>query len=1358
MAARFYSQLLHSNADSSHWTEDWTILSNSDGIDFRMTFNGMNTAANSTTQNFMMVGWGMNVYSASANNRRSQLMLHRWEESGVDRDAWTQTSTAGPIGPGFLDGDAAVYNTTEQTNSSGVLTLQRTANNHVNSTAYQAMAFVGSAQIFTNVGTNIPANNVGSYYTCSVGFIPDLVFLNRAYNQTLTDPTAVGGTQQSFRVWDSRSFALSQYGTDQMGHGFSLTTVGPTGGYIVSRSSWYDNGAQDSNFRGNVKLVNSFDNQFYCYIFSHAGTNHTFAPRYTAIKWLDDTVHRIGHTTVGASLATRSVQTNSMYINFIMAFATSNNSYDAPGVADISTQAAMSYSFWTRSGGSSSHNAFGGVPGGGYMAGGRVSSFFAEALNNDTGGVQWQIYSVDAGSGGWSYTVTASSNFPDGIIDFLAIGEPINAPTHLMGPDGQSIFLADNSDYDDNLLLLTAPSAVTTTTLKTGQWAGTWNNISWVESFSNVGTPYFSLRLPMSTQGMNILDPGQIQGFQTHVFSSNLNKESVYGLWGVADGGVNPARRGLVTNTEDLVLVDPANAADYYAGIGSVGLNAIHCVEIDGLSGGYGYMSMAMAGSFSAQPIYGPLIVNSTTQSALHSTSFEPDLLLISLIHPNATVAQSGQVADAGGASIGFYDCRSSYGRFINFATYGDMDGAGTDSYFTVISSEMLYIGGSIDNNMKHGISSVSANGFYISATEVNTVQVTNELAKAAVTALKFDDPTIQFKIVDFTLPQSTGTETISLGFAPKQVIGIGANVRTMNYKPTNAGSKSEGHFYGLWAEDDSHSAMVVWNEDLQTTPDHVYGPVNSLFGRIYSGATQGIIAEISSLTVSNSTNLQYEATINTPTGAGQIGFMLAIGVNENIEPPTTIPTTFRANLQTGSAATNVVDETITYTLDGNTPKLLMHKGAFGTTVVNTDQTGGYRFVYATAAATDGASYDQGGISFMNQDAQPAANRDGFNVGRVSNFCPELIYFAGTTASAIVVESCGPDTVNIRGGGNRTQAWPYAQVAMAGSISAARNLTDILSVTSGATVTASCGFRPDLIIMDTIYTQGPAVGSEGSGDALGWSHAVYDARSSNLYGRAINHFFFNGSPDVPNHQINSVMGFANPPGLSYTMDVKSVGDTGFLVQMTAVDTAYTSQGPRINYLAIKFDDPTIDFNIADHVLANGTQTFSLGFAPKFAELMGSNVRTFGYLAPGSLEGIHESYTHGWWTEATTPFVEYSWAEAGGNTTTDAHVGHRYNKFATYRAGAGTTEIADIASVSVTNSTALSFYSTINTGTATGFLGFLLTIGVNENIGSSTPPPSSSGPAAAGPLFRKFPTTENQEFPTPIFEIRKFPSE
>ena len=43
-----------------------------------------------------------------------------------------------------------------------------------------------------------------------------------------------------------------------------------------------------------------------------------------------------------------------------------------------------------------------------------------------------------------------------------------------------------------------------------------------------------------------------------------------------------------------------------------------------------------------------------------------------------------------------------------------------------------------------------------------------------------------------------------------------------------------------------------------------------------------------------------------------------------------------------------------------------------------------------------------------------------------------------------------------------------------------------------------------------------------------------------------------------------------------------------------------------------------------------------------------------------------------------------------------------------------------------------------------------TINYEEPVSSVAP-----GPA---PLFRKFPTTENQQFPTPIFEIRKFPSE
>ena len=615
--------------------------------------------------------------------------------------------------------------------------------------------------------------------------------------------------------------------------------------------------------------------------------NHVRIP-YTALKFGSGYGFQMGNILLGSTTAVKSVQTNSVSPEAIIGYATTCGTLDFMTPTNNESSQGFAFGLFSTNGGDT-YAIANAAKSDNVQEYGRTSSLgFLIGIDGGTDLVLYSVRSPSVGSNGFSVQAVMSTNYPGVRMGYVAMGQSVNAPDHLMDANSASIFLADDSDYSDNLLLVGAAApAITSSTLKAGYWSGQWLNASWVESFSNVGTPILSARFWPSISDFGTWDPGFPFGMQ---WFNGTTGRGLAGLWDLHPAGTSPTRRGWTTDSGDIYLVDPDNGNTFKGGLGSLDNNAINWQELDALGGGYDYQSIAITGSLSYETKIGDVVVTSDTQATVMSTAFKPDIVFIHMPHAGATNTRSEVYGEALGFSYGIWEARSGFGRFINGSIFNDMDGAGTDPMNTYIGSAMIYLGGSVDINVKYDVTSVGTGGFYIKTTTVNTLLSGNGASRPVYAALKFDDPTIQWKLVDFSLPSSSATQTISLGFAPKIAWTFGTNVKTLDYFefPTStAHRRNEGFFQGFWVESGGEGTHAGWIQALQTNQDTDHVHVQSGIGRLYAGASKVLQAEMNSVSVTGSTNLSYYAKINSvgpdlaPNDAK--GFMLVIGVNENL-------------------------------------------------------------------------------------------------------------------------------------------------------------------------------------------------------------------------------------------------------------------------------------------------------------------------------------------------------------------------------------------------------------------------------------------------------------------------------------------
>lgn len=900
-------------------------------------------------------------------------------------------------------------------------------------------------------------------------------------------------------------------------------------------------------------------------------------------------------------------------------------------------------------------------------------------------------------------------------------------------------------------------------TLKTGRWIGTWANISWTESFSDVGTPYFSIRMWPTVTDLEVWDAGGGFGCQWLCYSTNNTKSGLAGLWKLLSFTGNPSHIGWVTNSTEVFMSDPSNANVFRGNVASLGNNAIYCRELDSLGGGYEYQSVSFTGSMAAEAKIGDVVVTSTTQTTQMSTSIEADMFMIHIPHADSTAVRSEANASAYGFSFGLWDARSGYGRFLNVALAENALTGGVDPVYTNIGSEIIALGGSIDINVKYAISSVGANGFFLSATEVNTVKLNNGAVRPAYFAAKFSDPLIQSRIVDFTLPQSSGTQTISLGFAPKLAIAWGTNVKTQNYffPVSGAERRNESFFQGYWTEPDGYGAGISWIEaQTATGQDTAYVQTASTFGALYAGSDRALIAEIGSVQVTGSTNLQYYADIFSTTAENAQGFMFIIGAGSlQGDAGGITSSTLKSGQWSGLWQAGSGSWTESYS-DAGVPFFSLRTNPVDSAIDDWEIGLNYEVSYSVHSSN-------------NADPDSVSGLWTIDLG---NTVPSDIVLSAQSHDHILVD---PTLFNIYGGdissvGNNEINWihvggafgpqnGYQAFTLSGSIQAEAHLGSTLVLSTGQSQLYSLGFSPDLIFVFMPQPENDAaVNSESVGDGRGFSHGFYDVRSSygRFFGLTIVDSLINDR-DPTNTIVSSALSW---PGGSVDLNAKftigSVSANGFYINATEVTTVYGSVTEvRPAYAAIKFLDPTIDFKILDVTLPDspGTQTFSLGFAPKTAYALGSSVKTLDFYLSPTTSTRPEGFFQGMWSEGDGQSCAVYYIE-DNNTTQDLDYLQVSTAFGQLYGSNTRLKWAEITSVTNAGSTNLQW--TVNySGTEYVNAFFpMLVIGVNEN---SVAPGSGGGGSAdltGGAVFRSSPVTDNRKFPTPLTNVRGFPTD
>lgn len=467
--------------------------------------------------------------------------------------------------------------------------------------------------------------------------------------------------------------------------------------------------------------------------------------------------------------------------------------------------------------------------------------------------------------------------------------------------------------------------------------------------------------------------------------------------------------------------------------------------------------------------------------------------------------------------------------------------------------------------------------------------------------------------------------------------------------------------------------------------------------------------------------------------------------------------TAFRTSMITSSLDQGTITET--YSIDGNIPKVRFGISAIGVAGINTVQTTAERFNFGTAVfSSDGLGFNETYLGWRVEDGFSILNVDGtLRTGR----CDGFIQAGGDIVYLIQATSAAANTINVDGDTPRsTNQYPYKSAVLAGSLSAHSGLADVLVVNSvGATTTVSLGFQPDIILTHFVYGNASITNSEGIGESFGFAQGFYNVRSS--YGWYLYRLMDDSGavPIQPQVGISSTMiRVARGTPVAWQAEVKSVGASGFMMETTSLISS-TETSRRIGFTAIKFDDPTVDFDLWNYSLplSSSTVTRTLGFAPKFVYHMGTSVKTLAHFQNSAQDGISESHNHGFWTEGATPSLCWGWTE-GSDGTPDSHCADYHGKLGMFVAGIGTTEVANIRSVTVQASTNLQYYADVLSTSGQELTGFFLSIGVNEGGGA---PPSSSGPGSSGPggaLFRAYPDTDDREFPTPLTNVRAFPSD
>jgi hypothetical protein len=415
-------------------------------------------------------------------------------------------------------------------------------------------------------------------------------------------------------------------------------------------------------------------------------------------------------------------------------------------------------------------------------------------------------------------------------------------------------------------------------------------NSPWVDTFSGVGVPKLRFQWNVNPGSLNFWRSYGRTGFSHNVLSSDgVSFKSIMLATRLQDGGNDFDAIHKESTTEGGVLLGTTTGASlYYTLINSWGTDEITVVTTT-LTSSNPYMTAAWNGSMDLYNGLADTMPGSVGQSTICSVPFKPDLIYIQVPWSNnENVNTQVFTGPNEGYSKGWYNVRSSFGRFLNRAvTFGS-----TEQVITQVNSKIMRPAGTGGYDYGFSVKSIGGSGFYI---ECDTVNVSLTVGvRFSYLAVKFNDPTIKFGIYDYQTPSSSEITSLNLGFAPRYVDWIGSDTRTFAHDaaPTNTAEDASAT-HGAWAEGSGYGMSIDFWQNFVSPPDtaaavSVDWPMGHYGG---DGASPTLLSYMTSLENDANFRLKWYTNISTTQGVGARSFLMIVGDHQDLPTRVGTPT-----------------------------------------------------------------------------------------------------------------------------------------------------------------------------------------------------------------------------------------------------------------------------------------------------------------------------------------------------------------------------------------------------------------------------------------------------------------------------------
>jgi hypothetical protein len=460
---KFASYRRTTRADNADQTHNYSVeLSSGDLIGaVYMSFSTVFDEVDVGDQSEFRAAWSIGQIFDASSSKAATLGLFR--NTGTLRQSEININSEDNVG----------YVTTQRNNTTTQNRINISSIDHTNvaitvnqgafsrSVSYHHTFWTGnSLDVEVNRSAIINVASIGNSYTQSTNISPDLAFV--FINDSETDNTHSGIVHGGWGVIDMKNISdrfFFNTGYDATAPGYA--TILPTVQYMESL------GRANTKFR----IEPSSSANGLTWTVRSAGGISTRVADTTAIAAAFVKVDS-GYAakvkrfqapgTYDATGTVRSVQTNSISLEFVQIMGTDQASIGAFAPGDNSWEkGAYGQGVWTKSHGNApialgmsmdetdeaqhTHDA---------------SSFALRVRygNGNATGFRYYAHSLVCGSGAFSFTEFTGSYGLNAYQFWVGVGKSIRAPIHLMDANSKSIFLADDSDYNDNLLTLTPQS------------------------------------------------------------------------------------------------------------------------------------------------------------------------------------------------------------------------------------------------------------------------------------------------------------------------------------------------------------------------------------------------------------------------------------------------------------------------------------------------------------------------------------------------------------------------------------------------------------------------------------------------------------------------------------------------------------------------------------------------------------------------------------------------------------------------------------------------------------------------------------------------------------------------------------